>query len=125
MMTDHILVVDDDRIVAETLCLIFQKQGFTASAAYSADEGMQMARKLHPQLVLCDVTMPERSGLELVEDLSREMPECRVIVLTGYLSNLVKANEQARKSPEKISVMSKPCAPEQLLRAAGAMLRRA
>lgn len=125
MTTEHILVVDDDRIVAETLCLIFQKQGFEASAAYSADEGMQLARRLRPRLVLCDVSMPERSGLELVEDLTREMPEVRVIVLTGYLSNLVKANEQVRKSPEKVSVMSKPCEPEQLLRAAGAMLRRA
>jgi len=51
MTTKHILVVDDDRIVAETLCLIFQKQGFEASAAYSADEGLQMARRLRPQLV--------------------------------------------------------------------------
>jgi len=60
-----------------------------------------------------------------VEDLTREMPECRVIVVTAYLGNLVKASEHARKMPEKVSVMSKPCEPEQLLRAAGAMLRQA
>jgi DNA-binding response OmpR family regulator len=123
-MTDHILIVDDDRLVADTLCLIFQKQGFEASAAYSADEGLSMARVLRPQLLLYDVTMPNKSGLELVAEVEQEIPECRVIVLTAYFSNLVKANEQGKKMPKSMRVMLKPCAPEDLLREVGAMLRR-
>jgi len=124
-MTDHILIVDDDRLVADTLCLIFQKHGFAASVAYSADEGLELARALRPQLLLCDVTMPNKSGLELMAEVDEEMPECRVIVLTAYFSNLVKANEQAKKMPNPIRVMMKPCAPVDLLREVGAILRRA
>ncbi len=124
-MTDHILIVDDDQLIADTLCLIFQKNGFEASTAYSADEGLQMARRLRPQLLLCDVTMPHKSGLELVSEIEEEMPECRVIVLTAYFSNLLKANELGKKRPKPMRVMLKPCAPEELLREVGAMLRRA
>ncbi len=123
-MTDHVVIVDDDKLVADTLKVIFEREGFRAAAAYSADEGLRLVRELRPRLLVCDVTMPEKSGLELVDDVTAEMPECRVMVLTGFLSNLVKADERIRKSPHTVRVMSKPCAPEDLMRAVGAMLRQ-
>ena len=68
----RVLVVDDDRLVADTLSLIFEKSGFEAKAAYSADEALECARGFTPHLLLCDVTMPARDGLSLVLDITRE-----------------------------------------------------
>jgi CheY-like chemotaxis protein len=118
----RVLVVDDDRLVADTLTLIFESNGFTAKAAYSADEALEYSREFEPHLLLCDVTMPARGGLALVEDMTREMPACRILVLTGFYSNLKSVREQARKLSRPLGVLTKPCQPSELLREAAALL---
>jgi CheY-like chemotaxis protein len=118
----RVLIVDDDRLVADTLTLIFEKNGFKAKAAYSADEALSVAREFAPHLLLCDVTMPTRDGLSLVEDMTRELPACRILVLTGFYSNLKSVREQARKLSRPLGVLTKPCQPVELLREAAALL---
>jgi CheY-like chemotaxis protein len=121
----RILVVDDERLVADTLGLIFRKHGFEAKVAYSADAALHCARTFSPDLLLCDITMPNRSGLELMADFNREFPNCRVLVLTGYYSNLVRVREQSGKLRRPSRVLTKPCNPIELLREAGQMLATA
>lgn len=121
----RILVVDDDRLVADTLALIFVKNGFEARAAYSADQALETARTFHPNLLLCDVTMPGRDGLALVYDITHEFPSCRIIVLTGFYSNLKSVREQSNKLARPVGIFTKPCQPTELLREAASMLAAA
>ena len=121
----RVLVVDDDRLVADTLTLIFERNGFTASTAYSADEALERSREFAPDLLLCDVTMPDRDGLSLVEDMTRELPACRILVLTGFYSNLINVREQARTLSRPVGILTKPCQPSELLREAAALLATA
>jgi CheY-like chemotaxis protein len=121
----RVLIVDDDRLVADTLTLIFERNGFSAKAAYSAEEGLESFREFAPNLLLCDVTMPGRDGLALVEDVTREMPACRILVLTGFYSNLMSVREQARKLSRPLGILTKPCQPSELLREAAALLATA
>jgi DNA-binding response OmpR family regulator len=118
----RVLVVDDDRLVADTLTLIFQRNGFVAKAAYSAEEALRSSREFLPHLLLCDVTMPERDGLSLVEDMTREMPACRILVLTGFYSNLKVVREHASKLSRPLGILTKPCQPSELLREVAALL---
>jgi CheY-like chemotaxis protein len=124
-MKQRVLVVDDDKLVADTLSLIFKANGFDAEACYSAAEGLERARTYDPELLLCDVNMPETTGLELAVKIDREMPECKILMLTAYSTNLVKVGEQAQQMSRPLNVMTKPCRPEDLLREAGALLRSA
>ena len=112
----RVLIVDDDRLVADTLTLIFEKNGYKAKAAYSADEALECAREFVPNLLLCDVTMPGRDGLALTLDITHEFPNCRIIVLTGFYSNLVSVREQANKMSRPMGILTKPCQPAELLR---------
>jgi CheY-like chemotaxis protein len=121
----RVLVVDDDRLVADTLALIFVKSGFQAKAAYSADQALESARIFHPDLLLCDVTMPGRDGLALVCDITHEQPSCRIIVLTGFYSNLKSVREQSNKLARPFGILTKPCPPVELLREAANMLATA
>jgi CheY-like chemotaxis protein len=121
----RILVVDDDRLVADTLALIFVKNGFEARTAYAADQALESARVFHPNLLLCDVTMPGRDGLALVADVASELPACRIIMLTGFYSNLKSVREQSNLLGRHVGILTKPCQPADLLREATSMLAAA
>jgi YesN/AraC family two-component response regulator len=69
--------------------------------------------------------MPGRDGLSLVEDMTHEQPACRILVLTGFYSNLKNVREQARKLSRPLGILTKPCQPTELLREAAALLATA
>ncbi len=118
----RVLVVDDERLTADTLGIIFQKKGFDTRVAYTVEEALLFAAEFSPNLILCDITMPGRDGLELMIEVARRGIECSVLVLTGYLTNLKPVREQIRKMPQRTEVLTKPCPPDELLRAADLIL---
>jgi len=119
----RILVVDDNRLVADTLGLIFRKNGFDVRTAYSAHDALSSAREFNPQLMLCDIDMPERDGIALMGDIGEALPSCRILVLTGFYSSLKRVHERASTLQGPVGVLTKPCEPVDLLREAGALLK--
>jgi CheY-like chemotaxis protein len=118
----RILIVDDEQLTADTLGIIFRQSGFESRVAYSVEDALECARSFDPELILCDITMPGRDGIDLMAVLGRERPQCRVLVLTGYYSNLKPVREQIGKMPQGVRVLTKPCQPEELLHEAARML---
>jgi DNA-binding response OmpR family regulator len=118
----RVLIVDDERLVADTLALVFKKSGFQVRAAYSVNEAMQDVRTFKPNLLLCDITMPGKDGLVLVNEITHELPSCRILVLTGFYSNLKTVRDEARRLSLPVSILTKPCQPDELLREANAVL---
>jgi CheY-like chemotaxis protein len=125
MVMQRVLVVDDERLVADTLTLVFSKSGFEARAAYSADDAMECAREFSPNLLVCDITMPGKDGHDLVEEITNQLPSCQIMVLTGFYSNLTRVREQASRLRRPMGILTKPCKPDDLLREAAAMLASA
>jgi CheY-like chemotaxis protein len=124
-MKQRVLVVDDDRLVADTLNLVFQANGYESEAVYSAAEGLARARTFDPGLLLCDITMPEESGLQLAEKVHHEFPNCKLLMLTAYDSNVIKVEQHATRTKRPLKLLSKPCRPEVLLREAYDLLQTA
>src|ERR1700733_6112522 len=110
----RILIVDDEELIADTLGLIFRQHGFDARTAYSASEALQCARSFEPELLLCDIQMPGGDGVELIGDLSQELPGCRILVLTAFQSMLERVRERAHTLPQPVVMMVKPCQPTEL-----------
>ena len=121
-MKQRILVVDDDKLVADTLNLIFLANGFESEARYSAADAMARAREFDPQLVLCDVTMPDETGLQMAEKMMQELPKTRMLMLTAYTSNNAKVDAESQRIGFPIKLLNKPCRPEDLLREARNLL---
>ena len=125
LMKQRVLVIDDDHLVADTLTLIFQANGYDSEAVYSAADGLTRARSFSPELLLCDVTMPEETGLQLAEKVQHEMPNCKLLMLSAYTSNAIKVEQHASRTQRPLKLLSKPCRPETLLLEAQAILRSA
>ena len=121
-MKTRVLVIDDDRLVADTLSLVYNANGYECEARYSAEEGLARARDFSPALLLCDVTMPDASGLQLADRMQAEMPETRLLLLTAYASNAVQVNQHSRRMGRPLKLLNKPCRPDDLLRETRALL---
>ncbi len=85
----HILIVDDDRRMAQTLLDIFKVQGYEGEAAYSGPEALDKVKKSHFDCVLTDIKMPEMNGVELFRAIKTIQPELPVVFMTAY-SELVQ-----------------------------------
>ncbi|HTV09482.1 MAG TPA: response regulator [Candidatus Aquilonibacter sp.] len=122
-MRHRVLVVDDDRLVADTLRMVFAANGFESEACYSAAEGFRVAKSFSPELMLCDVTMPGEDGLKLAARIFDELPECQLLMLTAYLSKSATEELEALRRRRPIRLLNKPCPPEVLLEEALDLLR--
>jgi DNA-binding NtrC family response regulator len=80
----RILVVDDDRQLADNLVEYLSKLGYQASPAYGGREGLRRFEKGDFQLVITDLKMPEMDGMELLDAVSRLDSRVIVMVITGY-----------------------------------------
>jgi two-component system response regulator VicR len=73
-MARTVLVADDEPLTAEMLALMLRFRGFEVVCAYDGDEALRCALELKPDIVLLDVIMPGREGLEVTR-LLRDDPE--------------------------------------------------
>jgi DNA-binding NarL/FixJ family response regulator len=80
---DHILVIDDEPVVCESLAVYLSDSGFKINTASSGDEGLALFRNTKPDLVICDLRMPLVDGLDVLKAINSESPETPVIVVSG------------------------------------------
>jgi DNA-binding response OmpR family regulator len=79
----QILVVEDDREVLEGLCTALQEEGYMVRAAPCAREAERQFAEADIDLVLLDLGLPDRDGMELMRDFSQKAPELPVVILTA------------------------------------------
>ena len=60
----RVLVVDDEHVIADTLAIILNQAGFNASAVYTGNDAVELARSERPDLIITDVIMPDMNGIE-------------------------------------------------------------
>jgi PAS domain S-box-containing protein len=82
----RILIVDDNRDAADSLCRLLNAMGHTASATYDGRTGLDAARRQKPDVVLLDLGMPEWDGFEVFRRLRADLTlaNTRIVALTGW-----------------------------------------
>ena len=80
----RILVVDDDKALADNLVEYLSKLGYQTIAAYGGREALARFEKGDFQLIITDLKMPEMDGMELLDAVSRLDSRAIVMVITGY-----------------------------------------
>jgi CheY-like chemotaxis protein len=111
----RVLVVEDNRDSAETLARLLEICGYSVSVAYTAMEGLESAKRTRPDVVLCDIGLPDSDGFALAEAL-HENPttsSARLIAVTAYGQE--KDYERSKLVGFERHLV-KPVAPGELLR---------
>ena len=109
-----VLVVDDERIIADTLAAILERQGFRAQPLYDAESALELIRIAPPELLVSDVVLPGMSGIDLAIILKTEFPSCKVLLFSGQ-ANTVDLLAVARRDGHDFTVLVKPIHPSELL----------
>jgi CheY-like chemotaxis protein len=117
-----VLVVDDEKNIANTLALILRTRNFRAEAAYDGPSGIEMYRSLRPDLVLSDVVMPGMTGIEMGIALKQEFPDSRILLFSGQAA-AADLLEDAIKKGYAFEMLAKPIHPEELLAKVTQLLR--
>lgn len=79
----RVLVVDDNRIVADSLSLVIRGRGFDSRAAYSGESAVQLALAWEPHAAIVDAIMRPMDGVSLAVLLAKQLPACRVLLMSG------------------------------------------
>ncbi len=82
----HVLVVDDDNEIVESMRYALESSGLEVSVARDGNQGLALAEKLKPDVLILDMMMPKRSGFLVLEQLRRDI-DIRVIMITGNEGN--------------------------------------
>jgi CheY-like chemotaxis protein len=91
----RILVIDDDDLVRGTVRAMLETVGHDVLLASNGDQGLRQLEKNPVDLVITDVFMPQKEGLETIRDMRRQGIETAVIVMTGGPSVRADTHRQA------------------------------
>jgi DNA-binding response OmpR family regulator len=80
-----VLVVDEDRKVADTLVRILELNGFHAEAVYDGEKGLARAREMRPDILISDVGLPGMDGITLADSICALRPNTQVILICERL----------------------------------------
>ena len=110
----RVLIVDDEQLIADTLAMILSRAGFSARAAYSGEDAVEMVSVFAPDIVISDVIMPGISGVETANRITRILPACKVLLFSGQAtrSDLAKLPESNGNS---FDLILKPVHPTELI----------
>jgi DNA-binding NtrC family response regulator len=112
-----ILVIDDEPFMLELVRKILEAARYQVVTATSADAGIEAYRQTKPDLVITDLIMPEKDGLEAIQTLMRLNPQALIIAMSGGGRSGYANALPAAKAFGAIETLRKPFPPDILLAA--------
>ena len=112
--TRRVLIVDDERIVADTLAYIFQKNGYEARSVPSAELALELVSAWKPDAAILDVSLFAMNGVELAILLMDLCPDCHLLLFSGRPDSGDLVDEAAGRG-NVFEIMAKPVHPSYLL----------
>jgi DNA-binding NtrC family response regulator len=112
VLKPKVLVVDDERLIADTLATILKINGFETTALYSGEAALEWVESFQPNVVLSDIHMRKVNGIETAERIRRKHPDCRVILFTA---SALSATTRHRIQELGFEFLQRPLHPEVIL----------
>ena len=109
-----VLVVDDEKVIADTLAIILNQNGYDASAVYSGKSAVERAKEVVPDLVISDVIMNDMNGIEAAIAIRGLLPSTKRLLFSGQAAT-ADLLESARAQGHEFEILAKPVHPQDLL----------
>ena len=112
-----VIIIDDEPDIVTFLSVLLEDNGYATISAKDGQEGMEKIRAEHPELVLLDITMPEKSGVRCYREL-RENPDLKsipIVIVTGVAKDFEKFISTRRQVPPPDGFIPKPIDKQELL----------
>lgn len=110
----RVLILDDEQIIANTLALILNRNGFEAQAVYTAQDAISTAAQLSPDVLISDVLMEGMNGIDAAIHISQLVPNCRIILFSGQAAT-ADLLQRAEADGYHFEILVKPIHPKLLL----------
>jgi YesN/AraC family two-component response regulator len=78
-----ILIIDDDAQILKMLRQILERESYDVTEAFNGKQGLRLYRKNPTDLVITDIIMPEKEGIEIIIELKRDYPDVKIIAISG------------------------------------------
>jgi CheY-like chemotaxis protein len=79
----NIVVIDDDPDLRRTMCRILERDGHSVRSAENGRAGLELVAREVPDLVVTDLLMPEKEGIETIVELREKHPDLRIVAVSG------------------------------------------
>jgi DNA-binding response OmpR family regulator len=110
----RVLVVDDDKRLANALCVVLNQHGFDTSVAYSGAKAIETALISRPDFILMDVMMKKIDGVDAAIAICELLPRCRILLMSGA-EDAIQKLEKGAKRGHQFELMMKPVLAASLL----------
>jgi CheY-like chemotaxis protein len=109
-----VLVVDDERVIADTLAMILNQSGFEARAVYSGEGALDLAATFAPDMLISDVIMADLNGIDAAIRVRALLPNIKILLFSGQAAT-ADLLEKARAQGYEFEILAKPVHPQDLL----------
>jgi CheY-like chemotaxis protein len=110
----RVLVVDDQRLIVDTISEILEGAGFEVAGAYDAWEALEAAAGFRPDHLLSDVLMPRMNGVELAVAIRKMYPSVKILLFSGQ-AGISEILLDARNRGFEFDLIPKPIHPLKLI----------
>lgn len=107
MCCPTILIIEDNEMNLELATTLLEMNGFAVVSARTGEEGLQLAHKLLPDLILMDFSLPGMDGLTVTRNLKTNPTTCHLAVI-GLSANAMKGDEQVALNAGCDGYLTKP-----------------
>ena len=113
----HILVIDDELQIRLMLRKLLEPEGYTITEAPDGIEGIKRYHENPADLIITDLIMPDKEGLETIMELKKENPAVKIIAMSGGGKNKPEGYLHLAKQFGAMETLEKPIRKEELLKA--------
>ncbi len=115
----HIHIVDDEALIRELFRRILETEGYEVTDSADGNAALALCRQQPPDLIITDLIMPEKEGIETIIELKRDFPQMKIIAISGGGRITAREYLELAETFGADMTLSKPISRDELLTAVG------
>ncbi len=123
-MKNKILIIEDEKMVADLYKSKLMEEGFDVYYTVSAEEGIRLSKKIRPDLIIFDILLAHEEGADFLEELKKEKETSSIPVIVLSSSDAAEIKEQATSLGAKECLVKTNLSPEEILEKINGYLKK-